>query len=55
MTVLDGEVYAVLEEGETLLRAGDTMIQRGTRHAWSNRSDHPVTVVTTMLPATRGD
>ncbi len=55
MTVLDGEVYAVLEDGETLLRKGDTMIQRGTRHAWSNRSDRPVTVVTTMLPASRGD
>ena len=53
MTVLDGEVWALLEDGETLLRTGDSMIQRGTRHAWSNRSDKPVTVVTTMMTATR--
>ncbi len=36
--VLSGEVYAVLEKGEKLLRAGDVLIQRGTNHAWSNRS-----------------
>ncbi|MBV8714963.1 MAG: cupin domain-containing protein [Chloroflexi bacterium] len=36
--VLEGEVYAVLDEGETLMRAGDVLIQRGTHHAWSNRS-----------------
>lgn len=36
--VLEGEVYCVLDEGETLMRAGDVLIQRGTHHAWSNRS-----------------
>ena len=36
--VLEGEVYAVLDEGETLMKAGDVLIQRGTHHAWSNRS-----------------
>ncbi len=53
MTVIDGEICAVMEDGETVLRTGDTMIQRGTRHAWRNRSDRPATVVTTMLPASR--
>ena len=37
--VLSGEIYAVMDEGETLLRAGDVLIQRGTNHAWDNRSD----------------
>ena len=37
--VIAGEIYAVMETGETLLRAGDVLIQRGTNHAWSNRSD----------------
>ena len=37
--VLEGEIWAVMEEGETLLRTGDIMIQRGTNHAWSNRSN----------------
>ena len=53
MTVIDGEIWCVMEEEETALRAGDTMVQRGTRHAWQNRSDRPTTVVTVMLPATR--
>lgn len=37
--VIAGEIYAVMDEGETLLKAGDVLIQRGTNHAWSNRSD----------------
>jgi hypothetical protein len=36
---LEGEVWAVLDEGETLMRPGDVLIQRGTHHAWSNRTD----------------
>ncbi|NNE83740.1 MAG: cupin domain-containing protein [Alphaproteobacteria bacterium] len=37
--VLAGEVYLVVERGETLLRAGDVVVQRGTFHGWHNRSD----------------
>ena len=51
VTVLSGELYAVLESAETLLRPGDTFIQRGTRHAWSNRSDKPAIVVAVMMAA----
>ena len=36
---LEGEVWAVLDDDETLMRPGDVLIQRGTYHAWSNRSD----------------
>ena len=36
--VLEGEIWAVMDEGETLLRAGDVLVQRGTNHAWANRS-----------------
>jgi hypothetical protein len=36
--VLEGEIWAVMDEGETLLHAGDVLIQRGTNHAWANRS-----------------
>ena len=39
--VLDGEVWALLDEDETLMRTGDVLIQRGTNHAWANRSDRP--------------
>lgn len=36
--VLDGEMTLVLDAGEVLLRQGDVVIQRGTNHAWANRS-----------------
>jgi mannose-6-phosphate isomerase-like protein (cupin superfamily) len=36
--VLEGEIYAMLDEGETLIKAGDVLIQRATNHSWSNRS-----------------
>ena len=36
--VLEGEIWSVMDEGETLMRAGDVLIQRGTNHAWANRS-----------------
>ena len=37
--VLSGEIYLVLDESEVLLKAGDMCVQRGTNHAWSNRSN----------------
>lgn len=36
--VLDGELTLVLDEGEVPLRHGDVVVQRGTNHAWANRS-----------------
>ena len=37
--ILEGEVTLVLDTEEVALKAGDTVVQRGTNHAWSNRSD----------------
>ena len=51
MTVLSGELWAITETGETLLRAGDTLVQRGTAHAWSNRTSEPATIVSVMIAA----
>ncbi|HMA11383.1 MAG TPA: cupin domain-containing protein [Steroidobacteraceae bacterium] len=36
--VLEGEVTLIMDEGETVVRAGDIVIQRGTNHGWANRS-----------------
>lgn len=33
-----------MDVGETLMKAGDVLIQRGTNHALSNRSDRPARV-----------
>jgi mannose-6-phosphate isomerase-like protein (cupin superfamily) len=37
--VLEGEIVLIMDEGETTVRAGDIVIQRGTNHGWANRSD----------------
>ena len=42
--VLEGEITLVLDLEEVPLKAGDTVVQRGTNHAWSNRSGRPCTV-----------
>ena len=39
-----GEITLVLDTEEVQLRAGDTVVQRGTNHAWSNRSTRPAAV-----------
>lgn len=36
--VIEGELTLVLDQAETIVRAGDIVIQRGTSHAWANRS-----------------
>ena len=36
--VLEGELVLIMDEGETTVRAGDIVVQRGTNHGWANRS-----------------
>lgn len=36
---LEGEIWAMMDEGEVLMRPGDVLIQRGTYHSWANRSN----------------
>lgn len=43
--VLEGEITLVLDTEEVQLKEGDTVIQRGTNHAWSNRSDKPCIIM----------
>jgi len=49
--VLEGEIWAVMEEGETCLRAGDVLVQRGTMHSWSVRGDRPARVAFVLVDA----
>lgn len=37
--VLQGEIVLIVDKGETLVKQGDAIIQVGTNHAWSNRTD----------------
>jgi mannose-6-phosphate isomerase-like protein (cupin superfamily) len=45
--VIEGEITLVLDTGQVALKAGDIVVQRGTNHAWSNKSDQPCRVVFT--------
>ena len=38
--VLEGEITLILDDEDVQLKAGDVVIQRGTSHAWSNRSQN---------------
>jgi hypothetical protein len=49
--VLEGEVWALMDEGEKLMQAGDVLIQRGTNHAWSNRSEQACRLLFVLLDA----
>lgn len=49
--ILSGELHLIMDEGETLLRPGDIVIQRGTNHAWSNRSDESCIQLAVLIDA----
>ncbi len=37
--VIEGEAVLILDDSEVILKRGDVVVQRGTDHAWENRSD----------------
>src|SRR5262245_34663312 len=47
--VLSGEITMVLDDGDVDLKAGDVVVQCGTNHAWSNRSDAPCVVAFILI------
>lgn len=47
--VLEGEIWAMMDDGEVLMKAGDVLIQRATNHSWSNRSDKVCRVAFVLL------
>jgi len=51
--VLEGEIIAILDAEETVLRAGDILIQRGTNHAWANRSGKAARICFVLIDGAR--
>ncbi|MFQ5737434.1 MAG: cupin domain-containing protein [Acidobacteriota bacterium] len=47
--VLSGEIDLELDEGEVHLTPWDVVVQRGTRHAWRNRSAQPCTIAFVLI------
>lgn len=49
--ILTGEIYMMMDEDEILLKAGDTVVQQGTNHAWSNRGTEPCQIAFILIDA----
>jgi mannose-6-phosphate isomerase-like protein (cupin superfamily) len=47
--VLEGELTLILDDQDVDLEAGDVVIQRGTNHAWRNKSDRPCRILFVLL------
>ncbi|WEE79790.1 cupin domain-containing protein [Comamonas testosteroni] len=47
--VIEGEMTLVLDEGEFLLLPGSVVVQRGTNHAWANRSGKPCRMLFVLI------
>ncbi len=48
-SVLDGEMHVVIDQIDVHLKTGDVVIQCGTNHAWSNRSNKPCKVAFVLI------
>jgi quercetin dioxygenase-like cupin family protein len=54
--VLEGETWLLLDDGsETRMGPGDVVVQRGTNHAWANRSQSPVRMMFVLIDGTITD
>lgn len=47
--VIDGEITLVLDDSEVALAPGSVVIQRGTNHAWANRSNRPCRMLFVLI------
>jgi mannose-6-phosphate isomerase-like protein (cupin superfamily) len=47
--VLEGEITLVLDKDETVMREGDFLVERGTNHAWANRSGKPCRMLFVLI------
>jgi mannose-6-phosphate isomerase-like protein (cupin superfamily) len=47
--MLEGELTLIMDEGETVIRPGDIVIQCGTNHGWANRSGKPCRICFVLI------
>lgn len=40
-----------MDNSETLLKAGDVLVQRGTNHSWSVRGNEPCIIAAVLVSA----
>jgi quercetin dioxygenase-like cupin family protein len=51
--IISDGLELMLDEGSTVLNAGETVIQRGTNHAWRVYGEEPCTFVAIMISAVK--
>jgi Cupin domain. len=51
LIILQGELRLFLDEGETILKQFDVLVQRGTAHAWENAGREPVVLAVMLVDA----
>lgn len=50
--IISGEIWLALDDGcEIHLRAGETVVQNGTRHTWHNKTNAPCQLAYVQLGA----
>jgi uncharacterized cupin superfamily protein len=49
--VIDGEIEMDMDASTVKLKAGDILVQRGTNHAWANRSGRNARVAFVLVDA----
>ena len=47
--VIEGELTLVLDDSEVQLKPGSVVVQRGTNHAWANRSGRPCRMLFVLI------
>lgn len=47
--VIEGELTLILDDSEVSLKQGDVVIQRGSNHAWANRSTKPCRMLFVLI------
>jgi uncharacterized protein with PhoU and TrkA domain len=51
LIVVKGAIWAIPDDSEVCLKQGNMMIQRGTNHSWSVRTDKPCLLAAVLVNA----
>jgi len=49
--VISGEIEMDMDAETVKLKAGDILVQRGSNHAWANRSQAPARIAVVLIDA----
>jgi quercetin dioxygenase-like cupin family protein len=52
IVVVEGEIEMDMDDSTVKLKAGDIVVQRGTNHAWANRSSKRARIAVVLVDAT---